>query len=192
MPGGLLNCITIRWFRLSYRPETGKRNWRTVCAPFPACDIQHTVSKSSLWMTPLPTARLRVAAQFPVQTLAVRTRRQAAACRNLAARQAKGEILAFMDSDCMADPLWLHELLPTFRDPAVGAVGGLRPGDPRAGWNCPIRPETPTPKYLHLSRFLLPRPNLLPTRRLVGMLPPQIFQTLAAATGFQFGFFWIP
>jgi mycofactocin system glycosyltransferase len=68
---------------------------------------------------------LRVAAQFPVQTLAVRTRRQAAACRNLAARQAKGEILAFMDSDCVADPLWLHELLPTFRDPAVGAVGGL-------------------------------------------------------------------
>lgn len=68
---------------------------------------------------------LRVAAQFPVKTLAVRTRRQAAGCRNLAARQARGEILAFIDSDCVADPSWLQELLPAFRDPDVGAVGGL-------------------------------------------------------------------
>jgi mycofactocin glycosyltransferase len=68
---------------------------------------------------------LRVAAQFPVKTLAVRIRRQAAACRNLAARQARGEILAFIDSDCVADPSWLHELLPAFRDPDVGAVGGM-------------------------------------------------------------------
>lgn len=67
---------------------------------------------------------LRVAAQFPVRTLAVKDRRQAAGCRNLAARQAKGEILAFIDSDCAADPSWLHDLLPAFRDPAVGAVGG--------------------------------------------------------------------
>jgi mycofactocin system glycosyltransferase len=67
----------------------------------------------------------RIATQFPVKVLAVRTHRQAAACRNLAARQARGEILAFIDSDCVADPSWLRELLPAFRDPAVGAVGGL-------------------------------------------------------------------
>jgi mycofactocin glycosyltransferase len=68
---------------------------------------------------------LQVVSKFPVKTLAFKTRRQAAACRNLAARQAKGEILAFIDSDCVADPSWLSDLLPAFRDPAVGAVGGL-------------------------------------------------------------------
>jgi mycofactocin system glycosyltransferase len=29
-----------------------------------------------------------------------------------------------MDSDCVADPLWLKQLVPLFTDPAVGAVGG--------------------------------------------------------------------
>ena len=68
---------------------------------------------------------LQVVAKFPVKTLAVKKRRQAPGCRNLAARHAKGEILAFIDSDCVADPSWLNDLLPAFRDPAVGAVGGL-------------------------------------------------------------------
>jgi mycofactocin glycosyltransferase len=67
---------------------------------------------------------LQVISKFPVKTLAVKNRRQAAGCRNLAARQARGHILAFIDSDCVADPSWLIELLPAFRDPAVGAVGG--------------------------------------------------------------------
>lgn len=68
---------------------------------------------------------LQVAAKYPVRSLSVKNRRQAAGCRNLAAGRAKGRILAFIDSDCVADPSWLIELLPAFRDPAVGAVGGL-------------------------------------------------------------------
>jgi len=68
---------------------------------------------------------LQAAAQFPVKTIAVKTHRQVSYCRNLASRQAKGEILAFIDSDCVADPLWLKELIPAFRDPTVGAVGGM-------------------------------------------------------------------
>ena len=51
--------------------------------------------------------------------------RQAACCRNLGAHQAKGDLLAFVDSDCTTDPLWLKTLVPVFRNPAVGAVGGL-------------------------------------------------------------------
>ena len=50
---------------------------------------------------------------------------QASFCRNRAARKAKGEILAFIDSDCVADPSWLRELVPAFRDESLGAVGGL-------------------------------------------------------------------
>lgn len=68
---------------------------------------------------------LQVAARFPVKTIPLKTHKQVSYCRNLAARQAQGEILAFIDSDCVADPLWLKELIPTFRDPEVGAVGGM-------------------------------------------------------------------
>ena len=62
---------------------------------------------------------------FPVQLIALKERRQASFCRNLAAQKAKGEILAFLDSDCLADPLWLKELIPAFTDTSNGAVGGL-------------------------------------------------------------------
>lgn len=68
---------------------------------------------------------LRVAARFPVKVISMKTHKQVSYCRNLAAREAKGEILAFIDSDCVADPLWLQELIPAFRNPDVGAVGGL-------------------------------------------------------------------
>jgi mycofactocin system glycosyltransferase len=63
--------------------------------------------------------------QFPVQLIALRERRQASFCRNLAAQKATGEILAFLDSDCLADPLWLKEIMPAFTDPSNGAVGGM-------------------------------------------------------------------
>ncbi len=66
-----------------------------------------------------------VVSTFPVHLIILKEHRQASYCRNLAARRAKGEILAFLDSDCVADPLWLRELIPAFRDPSNGAVGGL-------------------------------------------------------------------
>ena len=67
----------------------------------------------------------RVVAGYPVHLLHSGSRAQAAACRNLGAHQAAGELLAFVDSDCRAAPLWLRELVPVFRDAALGAVGGL-------------------------------------------------------------------
>lgn len=65
-----------------------------------------------------------VVSRFPVILIAIKEHRQASFCRNLAAKRAKGEILAFIDSDCLADPLWLKELVPAFKDPLLGAVGG--------------------------------------------------------------------
>jgi len=60
-----------------------------------------------------------------VHLIALKEQRQASYCRNLAAQRAKGDILAFLDSDCVAGPLWLKELTPAFNDPSTGAVGGL-------------------------------------------------------------------
>jgi mycofactocin system glycosyltransferase len=49
-------------------------------------------------------------------------------CRNLAAKTAKGEILAFLDSDCVAGPSWLKDLVQCFQWERIGAVGGYVDG----------------------------------------------------------------
>ena len=65
------------------------------------------------------------ASQFPVQLISLKNNRQAPFCRNLAARSSKNDFIAFIDSDCLADPLWLLELIPTFKDASLGAIGGM-------------------------------------------------------------------
>ncbi len=65
-----------------------------------------------------------VVSGFDVKLIRNSTRKQASYCRNLAASEAKGEILALTDSDCAVHPLWLKELLPAFSDETNGAVGG--------------------------------------------------------------------
>ena len=65
-----------------------------------------------------------IVTRFSVRLIRLKKNRQAPYCRNLAAEKASGDILAFVDSDCLVDPLWLKELLPAFRSASVGAVGG--------------------------------------------------------------------
>ena len=52
-----------------------------------------------------------------------------AASRNLGVRHARGEAIAFLDSDCRATPGWLREGLAAFED-GVGLVQGRTVGDP--------------------------------------------------------------
>jgi mycofactocin system glycosyltransferase len=55
-------------------------------------------------------------------------RRGPAAARNVGAAAARGELLAFIDSDCTASSGWLAELVPLFRDEKSAAVGGAVEG----------------------------------------------------------------
>ncbi|MBK8211671.1 MAG: mycofactocin biosynthesis glycosyltransferase MftF [Rhodospirillales bacterium] len=55
------------------------------------------------------------------------------AARNLAAAEAQGELLAFTDNDCIADPAWLRSLVPYFDDPSVAIVGGRVNAPPPTG-----------------------------------------------------------
>ena len=66
-----------------------------------------------------------IVSRFSVRLIRLKNNRQAPYCRNLAAEKTSGDILAFVDSDCLVDSLWLKELLPTFRSASMGAVGGL-------------------------------------------------------------------
>jgi len=51
--------------------------------------------------------------------------RGVALARNSGAERASKDVLAFIDSDCVATPGWLKELTPIFEDPATGAAGGM-------------------------------------------------------------------
>ncbi|MBL7196622.1 MAG: glycosyltransferase [Candidatus Omnitrophica bacterium] len=45
-------------------------------------------------------------------------------CRNIAAKDAKGDFIAFTDSDCIVDKDWITELLKGFVNQKVASVGG--------------------------------------------------------------------
>lgn len=47
-----------------------------------------------------------------------------ATARNLGIRQARGEIVLFMDDDCVADRSWIAELVQHYTDAEVGGVAG--------------------------------------------------------------------
>lgn len=49
-------------------------------------------------------------------------------CRNQGAKMAQGEILAFLDSDCVPEKAWLRELVVCFEWERIGAVGGYVDG----------------------------------------------------------------
>jgi mycofactocin glycosyltransferase len=69
-----------------------------------------------------------VARSFPCTLLTNKRTRGQSFCRNLAAAEAHGEILAFIDSDCVASSMWIRQLVTYFRWARVGAVGGYVDG----------------------------------------------------------------
>jgi len=94
----------------------------------------------------------KLASSFPCKLLTNPSSRGQSYCRNAGARQARGEILAFMDDDCVAGRTWLRDLATYFRWDAVGAVGGYVDG---------YRNRTPLDRYekefsrLNLGKYIL-------------------------------------
>jgi mycofactocin system glycosyltransferase len=71
-----------------------------------------------------PAAVARVARRHGARLLSNEGNRGPAYSRNRAASKAVGNILAFVDSDCVPGRSWLRDLTPYFSWDRVGAVGG--------------------------------------------------------------------
>ena len=70
----------------------------------------------------------KLVSTFPCKLLTNPSSRGQAYCRNLGAQHAQGEILAFLDDDCVAGKTWLRDLTPYFQWEEIGAVGGYVDG----------------------------------------------------------------
>lgn len=79
-----------------------------------------------------------VQAEFPeVRIIRSEARLYPGAARNRGIQAAWGEIIAFVDSDCVAAPNWIETMRRAYADPSIDAVGGaVVPANPesRAGW----------------------------------------------------------
>ncbi len=68
------------------------------------------------------TANIR---KFDVRLIPQSVSKGPAACRNLGAGKAKGDILVFLDSDCVPHRDWLKQIVPFLSLAGMGAVGGV-------------------------------------------------------------------
>lgn len=66
----------------------------------------------------------QIVRRYPQVTLLHETKQGAYAARNRGLAQAKGEIVAFTDSDCVPEPDWLSCLWAAMRDPKIQIVIG--------------------------------------------------------------------
>ncbi len=62
--------------------------------------------------------------KFPEVKLIFEKRKNSSFARNAGWKNAKGQIIAFTDDDCVVDPYWLKILVSGFTSAEIGGVGG--------------------------------------------------------------------
>ncbi len=70
-------------------------------------------------------AREAAARDLEMRVLCHKQRQGVGISRNTGAGAARHDLIAYLDSDCVASPGWLRELVPAFQDERVAAVGGM-------------------------------------------------------------------
>ena len=75
-----------------------------------------------------------IADDYPQVVFHYQANRGLSEARNVGARLASGEIIAYTDSDCVADRHWLLYLVEAMRDQNVEAIGGPNVSPESDGW----------------------------------------------------------
>jgi glycosyltransferase involved in cell wall biosynthesis len=75
-----------------------------------------------------------IAARFPHVRCIQQSNHGLSHARNTGASAAEGEVLAYTDSDCMADPDWLYYLIGTLVSGDYASVGGPNVSPPAQNW----------------------------------------------------------
>lgn len=88
--------------------------------------------------------------RYPVKYVFEKKRGRATA-RNRGIREAKGELIAFTDADCVVDRLWLTNLIKGFTDGEIGGCGGEI---------LSYNPQTPIEKYYDFKCIISQRESL--------------------------------
>ena len=101
------------------------------------------IDNSSTDDTEAVVGRWAAALPFPVR-FQRKENKGPASSRNLGAQLARGEVLAFTDSDCLPSPAWLRSAVAAL-EPGVGVVTGpialQRTADTHFFWNSQLDPE---------------------------------------------------
>ena len=71
-------------------------------------------------------ASVSIARRYPGITLLSEPRPGAYAARNHGLRQARGDVIAFTDPDCVPDPSWIRAIASAFADPGLELLCGRR------------------------------------------------------------------
>ena len=67
---------------------------------------------------------IAIASKYPVRIIRHEKNRGLSAVRNTAFKNAAGDFVASLDTDCLPEPEWLEKMIQEFRDERVGGVGG--------------------------------------------------------------------
>lgn len=94
----------------------------------------------------------QIAAEFPMVRYHVQENRGLSVARNVGARLAQGEIVAYTDDDCEVDEDWLTHLVRAMQEQKVSGIGGPNITPPDDGWTAKCVAASPgNPSHVMLD-----------------------------------------